>query len=206
MRETKSDRTKAFILEKVSPIFNYKGYSGTSLTDVLNATGLTKGAIYGNFENKEDLAQRAFRYNLIRVINPLQEELQKNKSATKKLKAITGYYREYYSKMEQLGGCPILNVVNDAKGVNETLLKAATKASRSMITQLEEIIMLGIEQGKIKRKTNARELSLLMFSMIQGAVFSAHLHKSKEPLAVTMDALDSIIQSNRKSNKEKTVL
>ena len=31
-----------------------KGYTGTSLSDIVDATGLTKGAIYGNFANKDE--------------------------------------------------------------------------------------------------------------------------------------------------------
>ena len=42
--------TSDFILETVAPIFNRKGYAGTSLSDLTAATGLTKGAIYFNFK------------------------------------------------------------------------------------------------------------------------------------------------------------
>ncbi len=53
---SKAERTRKFIVERTAPIFNMKGYSGTSLTDLTAATGLTKGSIYGNFENKDDVA------------------------------------------------------------------------------------------------------------------------------------------------------
>lgn len=49
---SKAERTKQFIIEKTAPIFNAKGYMGTSMNDIMNATGLTKGSIYGNFETK----------------------------------------------------------------------------------------------------------------------------------------------------------
>ena len=52
---TKSFETKQYILEKIAPIFNKNGYAGTSLSDVTKATGLTKGAIYGNFKDKEEI-------------------------------------------------------------------------------------------------------------------------------------------------------
>jgi AcrR family transcriptional regulator len=42
---SKSERTKQYIIEKTAPVFNEKGYAGTSLTDLENATGLTKGSI-----------------------------------------------------------------------------------------------------------------------------------------------------------------
>ncbi len=53
MQLSKSEKTKAFIIEKAAPVFNTKGYAGTSLSDLTAATGLTKGAIYGHFENKD---------------------------------------------------------------------------------------------------------------------------------------------------------
>ena len=69
---TKSEKTKAHILEKVRPIFNKNGYFGTSLSDITKATGLTKGAIYGNFKNKEDLALASFNYNINFVLSKIR--------------------------------------------------------------------------------------------------------------------------------------
>ena len=50
---SKAKRTKWYIIEKTAEIFNKKGFSGTSLTDLTSATQLTKGSIYGNFEAEE---------------------------------------------------------------------------------------------------------------------------------------------------------
>lgn len=41
----KAQRTRQFIVEKTAPIFNVKGYAGTSLADMTEATGLTKGSV-----------------------------------------------------------------------------------------------------------------------------------------------------------------
>ncbi|RZK05397.1 MAG: TetR/AcrR family transcriptional regulator, partial [Flavobacterium sp.] len=44
---SKSEQTKQFIIEKAAPIFNKKGFAGTSMNDILEATGLAKGGVYG---------------------------------------------------------------------------------------------------------------------------------------------------------------
>jgi AcrR family transcriptional regulator len=44
-------------------LFNTKGYNSTSLSDITQATGLTKGSIYGNFENKDQVAIEVYKYN-----------------------------------------------------------------------------------------------------------------------------------------------
>ncbi len=49
MTMTKAEKTKQFILEKAAVLFNQNGYAGTSMDDIMKATGLSKGALYGNF-------------------------------------------------------------------------------------------------------------------------------------------------------------
>lgn len=71
---TKAERTKAFIIEKTSSVFNQKGVVGTSLSDITEATGLTKGAIYGNFADKEEVALAAFEYNVDKVFSGLAKQ------------------------------------------------------------------------------------------------------------------------------------
>ena len=63
----KSEQTKAYIIEKAAPIFNKKGYAGTSLRDMTGATRLTKGSIYGNFANKDEAALAAAPGLVIRL-------------------------------------------------------------------------------------------------------------------------------------------
>ena len=61
---SKAGRTRQFIIETTAGIFNTKGYAGTSMSDITEATGLTKGSIYGNFGNKEDVALAVFDHKL----------------------------------------------------------------------------------------------------------------------------------------------
>ncbi|WP_333624206.1 TetR family transcriptional regulator [Sphingobacterium siyangense] len=52
---TKAEKTKQVILETASLLYYEKGISGVSIDDVLEATKLTNGCIYGHFSEKEDL-------------------------------------------------------------------------------------------------------------------------------------------------------
>src|SRR6185436_17212542 len=61
---SKAENAKAYIVEKTAAIFNKKGYAGTSLADLTEATGLTKGALYGNFKNKDEIALAVFDHNV----------------------------------------------------------------------------------------------------------------------------------------------
>ena len=59
---TKGEQTRKKIVAAAAPIFNQRGYEGSSLNDLMDATGLKKGGIYRHFSSKEELAAEAFDY------------------------------------------------------------------------------------------------------------------------------------------------
>jgi AcrR family transcriptional regulator len=54
-REEKKARTRAQLLDAARTVFAERGFAGASLDEVAEEAGLTKGAVYSNFANKEDL-------------------------------------------------------------------------------------------------------------------------------------------------------
>src|SRR5262245_39729344 len=51
----KRDRTRAALLEAARALIREKGYERTTLEDVASRAGMTTGAIYGNFKNRDEL-------------------------------------------------------------------------------------------------------------------------------------------------------
>ena len=190
---TKSDETKAYILEKVAPIFNSKGYVGTSLSDLTEATGLTKGAIYCNFKNKEDLAVKAFKYNVKMVLAPIAIELAKHENAIDKLYAVTNFYRSYYPIAKERGGCPILNVGVDTNSVNPLLFKTVKEVSKRTMQSITDIIRLGISKKEIKADINVDEIASNIYCIIEGAIFMSFMNKEPKYMDNICDHIDQHI-------------
>lgn len=165
--------TSDIIIEKVAPIFNKKGYVGTRLSDITKAVNLTKGAIYCNFKNKEELAIKAFKFNLNRVIAPLVKKIEKAKTNKDKLIAIIEYYKTYYKLSKQIGGCPVLKVGNDAKYNNPVLFQEAKNVSTQLVKNLEGILIQGKKSGEFIEPIAYKTLAKNIFSMIEGGLFMA---------------------------------
>src|SRR4029077_3420264 len=51
----KRDRTRAKLLDAARWLIREKGYERTTLEDIAERAGMTTGAIYGNFKNREEL-------------------------------------------------------------------------------------------------------------------------------------------------------
>ena len=65
----KSEETRRLIIKKAASIFNQYGYKGTSMAQLTKAINMTKGSIYGNFNNKNEIALAAFEYNVAKIRN-----------------------------------------------------------------------------------------------------------------------------------------
>ena len=188
--QPRSEKTRDYILEKVAPIFNKTGYHGTSMSTITAATGLTKGAVYGNFHDKEDLAIQAFEKNVNRVILAVRRDLDEHQCATDKLFALTDFYRNYFSFSKRVGGCPILNFGVDANFQNPRLLKKVKSSLRKLQKAIEKIIQMGIQAGDIQQNTNARKSAMMIFTILEGAIFMAFMSGDKSYLHQAADHID----------------
>ncbi|MFJ9041610.1 TetR family transcriptional regulator [Streptomyces sp. NPDC102406] len=56
MSQPRAQRTRRRLLRAAAQEFATLGYSGARLTDVVDRIGMTKGALYGHFTSKQDLA------------------------------------------------------------------------------------------------------------------------------------------------------
>ncbi|KAB8152306.1 TetR family transcriptional regulator [Kordia sp. TARA_039_SRF] len=196
---TKAEKTAAYIIETVAPIFNKNGYAATSISDITNATGLTKGAIYGNFKNKEELAIASFKYMVKLLMKELVKHMDKSDSPIEKLYLITDFYRNYYLYTNKMGGCPILNVGVDANNQNTLLLQKVRTIIQRIQDQLATIIEDGIACGEISDEINAMHAAKRIDTMIQGAIFMAYTMDDDFYIQDTMNQIDQMIQQQLKA-------
>jgi len=195
----KSQKTKEHIIKKVAPIFNSQGYTGTSLSEITTATGLTKGAIYGNFKNKEELALEAFNYNIKYVLGKIKVITDEIDSPLSKLFAVSNFYRNYHEHQIDFGGCPILNVGVDANNNNSELYKRVREVALKLQQSITKMIDDGKEKGEIKSEIDSIRYGGRIFSIIEGAVFTSVLMQNDSYLKDMMNHLDDLI------NKELSI-
>jgi len=65
------ENTADRILDQSMRLFFQKGYHGTSIDDITKATGVTKGALYWHFKNKEEVLKRIMEEYEKRYLNGL---------------------------------------------------------------------------------------------------------------------------------------
>lgn len=182
---TKAERTRSLIIERTAPVFNSKGFDGTSLHDLTAATGLTKGALYGHFEDKESIAVEAFKYAVQRVKTLVASELSGLQSYQKQLGALVDFFAKYVTEPPVAGGCPLLNTAIEADDHRTSMRRHVGRELVSTVSFIQELIEKGMASKEFK-KTNSRELAYVLFCLIEGALMFSRVERSKEPMNIAV--------------------
>ncbi|SDF39425.1 transcriptional regulator, TetR family [Mucilaginibacter pineti] len=191
---SKAERTRQFILETTAGIFNKKGYAGTSLSDLTEATGLTKGSIYGNFKNKEEVAAAVFDYNLDKVRKQVQQHIQKATSYHDKLMVYAQVYHTFNKeKSFPVGGCPILNTAVEADDTNLILKERAAGAIVRWKRSIENLINSGIKAGEFRPGIDTNEISLAMIALIEGGIMIAKVTGHPSSLDTVLKTVGELV-------------
>lgn len=195
---SKAEKTAHFIIETVAPIFNKQGYVGTSMSDLTEATGLTKGALYGNFENKEALALYSFKRNQELLLNAIDEQLERPGSALEKILYLTAFYKKYDVFTLEMGGCPVLNVGIDAQHNNRLLAAACKETVKEIEGKIALVIENGVNEGTLKLTVSPLQFAKQLYTMLQGAISMATLTHDRKYLLNTVAYLELLMKRELK--------
>lgn len=169
MTMTKSQRTRHFIVESMAEMFNKRGYSGTSMSDVETITGLSRGTIYHHFDTKEDIALAAFDYNFEKLCKLVEDHTKRSKSFYDQLVVYTEVYHMIATDSVS-GGSPIMNTAIEADDTNVLLRERAIRAIKKKENTIAGIIDMGIRSGEFKKGTDTRQLAVAILSTLEGGL------------------------------------
>lgn len=195
---SKANNTRQFIIEKSAPIFNIKGYAGTSLNDITTVTGLTKGAIYGNFEDKNEIAIAVYNYNVGGMRKRVGDLVNSKEMAIDKLFAFTGYYRDGWKQVFERGGCPILNASIEADDNLPFLKKDVQHTISNWVNYVAELINLGKKQSQFKKSIDAHKYANTIIILIEGGIMMAKINNDAKLLFNALDRIELIIKQELK--------
>lgn len=177
---SKADHTRQQIIQKAAALFNQRGFAGTSMGDIIKATGLSKGGVYGNFSSKEEIAVAAFQHAVDQVHQQVRARTRVIEHPIDKLKAVVYFYKEHAAQPPIEGGCPIQNTAIESDDGNLLLREHAIKAVKIWHARIIATITEGQKSGKINTDASARNFATQFIATLEGGIMLAQLHKDSQ--------------------------
>ncbi|KFF00427.1 TetR family transcriptional regulator [Chryseobacterium formosense] len=146
------------LIQKAQDIFWKKGYTATSLNDLLKITGAGSGSFYNTFKGGKKEVFKAAINQRRKDFENFKEEL---KNSENPIELIKDFFRSVANsdKTRHLQGCIIANTVVEMTFVDEELEKEAIQILKEVEEMYSEAIKKAQDAGKIKNQADASVLA-----------------------------------------------
>jgi AcrR family transcriptional regulator len=165
---------KTRIIENALEQFAQYGYKKTSLDDIVQNVGISKGTIYNYFKNKEDLFKQTVIVEYDNMLSHIKSLIKKGTEPKNKLILYVSQKIEYSQDFFSTKGRNLVII----KELRETYYQLEAGSSIE-VDILKEILEAGKEENKIKAK-NLNEYANLICQIIRQFEFRWFEMKTKE--------------------------
>ena len=176
MTTSKGQKKRDFILEKAKELFIQKGYAGTSMEDLVQYSGVSKGSIYYHFDSKEDLFLNVIEKDTKEWLASWREKERRYTSFVEKLYGIADHYAEDFHN-------PLQKVAEEfmfGQPLQTELLDHALMTIRTKREEYANIFRDAIEAGEIE--ANSPEELSFIFSGLMDGLSTLYYVKSQDEL------------------------
>jgi TetR/AcrR family transcriptional regulator, transcriptional repressor for nem operon len=191
----KGELTRRRIVERAAPVFNQRGYAGTSLSDLVAATGLEKGGIYNHFASKDELALAAFDH-AVELVAERNVQAQAGREGLDRLVALIESFGSWVDDPVLPGGCPLMNTSIDADDTHPELAARAKAAMESWHRLVGVILKDAKRRGEVAADLDPYTLATVVTGGLDGSLMltkvtgdPAHVQRMVAHLVAHVDAL-----------------
>ena len=197
---SKAELTKAHIIQQAAQVFNQQGYAGTSMANIMQATGLKKGGIYNHFKSKDELALAAFDYAVSLLSQRVWSAVKTKRNAIARLDALVSSYLLCIDDPPIEGGCPILNTAIETDDTDSPLRDRALAAINDWRGLIIQIVERGLKKGEVKTDVEPDAIATIIICNIEGAMMMSKLEKDPIHLRRAIAHLQDYIQRHLNPN------
>jgi len=176
-------------------LFSTKGYMSTSITDILQAVGTSKGGLYNHFASKEELflaalseARKIWRERNLDGLAELERPLEKLK------KLLRNYRDRYLTDAENFpGGCIFVTLAVELNGQAPHLAREVNEGFSRFKRMIKRLLDQEQEAGRLKEGIDTTVMAEVIFAGILGASVTFISDKSQENLHRNIQGLEALL-------------
>ncbi len=166
------------------------GYSGTSLGDILEKSGVKKGSLYHHFSSKKDLVLAMIREKFLKRVEENWKELsQSSENIIDTLLLILKNKDKNFQN-----GCPLGNVLQECSSLDEDFVKLMDEILNSWGKLFEDALKKAISKNEIQT-VDTKAMSLFLIAVYEGAILMSKRSKSSKEYNECINQLDFFLNS-----------
>jgi len=185
------------IINAAVTVFSEKGYHRATISDVVRRSGLSVGAIYTHFRNKEELFLQSCDLISGQGLDQLAARLAPLATSVERLRAAVAYYVETIDEFEdapgQVGLVRAWAEAGEEPGVREMLVRRRERLVGAAQLLLREAIARGELPSWVDVEALARGFMALLDGLLLQRIEAGDMYRPEESLRYANAVLDVIL-------------
>lgn len=183
-------RTREVLLRVAAQEIHKSGFRGADLETILAKAGLTKGALYHHFANKEELGYAVVE-EIIAAIGR-EKWSRPLRQADDPIDALIGIVQSTPLVRDSVArGCPVINLVQEMSPLDEGFRKRLAELFTQTIAQISTALREGQRRGMVRGDRDPQETASFVFAAYEGYL---SLAKGAQDPRFLQSGIESIVR------------
>ena len=186
--KTKGDITREKILEAARGLFNTKGFNATTISDLVEATGMQKGSLYFHFPGKDAIAREVLK----EATDEFMEFLSKVLGGDNPGAGLENFFRSALDKHLAtgfVGGCIFGNTALEMTDFDPEFAGMIDRVFDDWISMVASVVTGAQKRGQIRADINDEAMAKHIIATIEGGIMMSRLKKDERPMRECLDTL-----------------
>jgi len=172
------------VIDAAIAVFWHHGYASASVSDLTEATGLSRSSLYQRFRDKDGLFNEALARYSERVVARMRSV--KANSAKKRMEALLRDFIPKDTAAQRPAGCLLARSCTEQSSLTTIGKQAANAGVGRQREVLLDILKAAKTEGEVRRDANLESLSWYYLGTLQAIV-------NLPPAGASIDALEDLV-------------
>jgi len=184
-KEREFNSRRAAILDIAEGIFAGKGYFGTTMAEIAEASGFAIGSLYQFFESKEDLYKTVITEKVHLMQTKIRQDVSREETSPGKIRSLIHSHFDFVQRNEGF-----FTILLRWEGISESdgkkaLLQTLLANREDYLGFIEEILASGMARGELK-EDKPRPMALALLGMMDAFAFDWLIAPGKASLMTSV--------------------
>jgi AcrR family transcriptional regulator len=190
--EAYKEKKRGVILEGALDCFASKGYQGTTIDDIAQELGISKGAIYTYFTSKEDIYIQLMEKRMNQMVKSFHKSFAHLPSASAKLKyAFQRFIEQPLEDLRRLVRFHLEFTIHSSR--NEEMQALMDRNFQKAIDLIAEIIAEGKQVGEFRKEVDEQTVTSLFWATRDGIALQYLSSGEKEQFTGLIKGMEEML-------------
>ncbi|MFW0884440.1 TetR/AcrR family transcriptional regulator [Candidatus Acidulodesulfobacterium sp. H_13] len=190
-----NDSIRNRIIKKSYLLILNKGYKGTTIDDILNEAGVSKGSFYYYFASKRDIAKaiidEIIKEEFLTVWRNVHKGEDPVKNIIKKINMSYDKKGNHYSST----GCPLGNLIVEFSSVDIEFSKKTDSILKMWSSYIRKALDKSLRLGILNANFNPEKVADFLVASMEGCILAAKSSHDKKKLRNCFDSMINYLKS-----------